>query len=238
MVLTLEAAADRLHTTPEKIQAELEAGRLDGFKLGDDEWRTTEEALLRFMGIKVPSEQRETEPMSVAGQVAGKAGLDYRSILAGAEWHPVEPFPFKWPNGTEQFEEGVEAKVKIGRKEHRIRIGFCDREAAGDKHRRRAVVFLGRPPSLIALVEFAGEDSNIFPTTGRMVSVIKLKGGQQHVRPGDPVPPEYAGLPLVTYNQVVTGPYAAGSLAVVAGKDDYNLMAHHALIRAHSKGII
>ena len=128
--------------------------------------------------------------------------------------------------------------MKIGRKEHRIRVGFCTRKAAGDENRKRVVVFLGQPPSLIALVEFAGEDSHIFETSGRMVSVVKLRGGQQHVRPGDPIPPEYAGLPLVTYTDVVTGPYAAGSMAVVAQKDDDDSMAHHALIRAHSKGLI
>lgn len=237
VVLTVHDAAARLQTTPERILAELEAGRLDGFRLGD-EWRMTDEALLRFMGIKTSTERKEMQPMTTAQNVADKPGLDYGAILDGAEWHPVEPFSFNWPNVPERFEAGVEAKVKIGRKEHRIRVGFCTRKAAGDANRKRGVVFLGQPPSLIALVEFAGEDSDIFETSGRMVSVIKLRGGHQHLRPGQPIPPEYADLPLVTYNDVVTGPYAAGSMAVVAHKDDYNLMAHHALIRAHSKGLI
>src|SRR4051812_23114701 len=122
MVLTPEAAAERLHTTPEKIQAELQAGRLGGFRLGD-EWRTTEDALLRFMGIQGSEQQKEIEPMVVAEPVAENSGLDYRSILADAEWRPVEPFSFKWPNGPERFEEGVEATVKAGRKPLRIRIG-------------------------------------------------------------------------------------------------------------------
>lgn len=88
------------------------------------------------------------------------------------------------------------------------------------------------------MVEFAGEDSQIFETSGRMVSVIKLRGGQQHFRPGKPSPPEYAGLPLVMYNEVVTGPYAAGSVAIVAHNHGYILMAYHALVRARSKGLI
>jgi len=237
VVLAPERAAELLHTTPEKILAELEAGRLDGFKLGD-EWRTTEDALLRFMRVKFP-EQKETAPMAiVCEQVTHKPGLDYQAILAGVQWRRIGPFGFQWPNGVEEFEEGFETNLRIGRKEHRICVAFCDRRAAGDDHRRRAVVFLGQAPSLIALVEFAGEDSHIFATSGRMVSVIKLRGGQQHLRPGMPIPTEYAGFPLVTYNDVVTGPYAAGSVAVVAQRDDYNLMAHHALIRAHWKGHI
>ena len=44
VVLTVESAAERLVTTPEHVQAELEAGRLDGFRLGD-QWRTTDAAL-------------------------------------------------------------------------------------------------------------------------------------------------------------------------------------------------
>ncbi len=163
-------------------EAELEAGRLDGFRLGD-EWRITEDALLRFMGVS--AKRKEIEPMTVAEKVADKPGLDYEAILEGVNWRPVEPFSFNWPNGPERFGEAVETKVKVGRKEYRLRVGFCIRKAAGDANHRRAVIFLGQPPSLIALVEFAGEDSDIFETSGRMVSVIKQRGSQQHLRPGN-----------------------------------------------------
>ena len=49
VVLTLEAAAERLLTTPDTLRSELEAGRLEGFRLGD-EWRTTEAALSEVHG--------------------------------------------------------------------------------------------------------------------------------------------------------------------------------------------
>ena len=130
------------------------------------------------------------------------------------------------------MEEAYEARLKIGGRARAIRIGFCNRKVAGDKDRRRSVVFLGIHPPL---VEFAGENTPFFAVTGRMASVIKLPSGQ-HLRPGDPVPPEYEGFPLVTYNQLVVGPYAAASLAVIAHKDDLTLMAHHGLIRLATRG--
>jgi excisionase family DNA binding protein len=241
LFLSSEQAAERLRTTPEKIVAELEAGRLDGFRVGE-EWRTTEEALLRFMGIKISPEHKEPIPMTVvAEQVATSPGLDYRAILAGAQWRRIEGFSHRWPGpgeNTERFDEGYETTVRIGRKHYRLCIGFCTRASAGDDNRRRAVVFMGHAPSLIALVEFAGEDSDRFATTGRMVSVIKLRGRHSHLRPGMPIPPEYVDLPLVTYNDVVTGPYSAASTAVLAQHDDYGLMAHHGLIRTQWKGYI
>ena len=93
---------------------------------------------------------------------------------------------------------------------------------------------MGYLPSLNALVEFSGENSDVFPETGRMASVVKLPTGK-HLRPGDPVPPAYAGLPLDNYRAIVRGPYAAASMAVVAQKDDFRLMAHHGLIRARER---
>ena len=73
--------------------------------------------------------------------------------------------------------------------------------------------------------------------TGRLASIVKLRSGRR-LRPGQPVPTEYQDLPLMVYNQLVVGPYAAASMAVVAHKSDLRLMAHHALIRAHWKGLL
>jgi hypothetical protein len=93
------------------------------------------------------------------------------------------------------------------------------------------------PASRNALVEFSGENSDVFPETGRMASVVKLPTGK-HLKPGDPGPTQYAGLPLANYKSIVRGPYAAASMAVVAQKDDYRLMPHHGLIRARERKVI
>ena len=63
LVLTVEAAAERLATTPEKLVAELKAGRLEGFRIGD-EWRTTETALIRFMGVCASGAQERSPSMT------------------------------------------------------------------------------------------------------------------------------------------------------------------------------
>ena len=46
------------------------------------------------------------------------------------------------------------------------------------------------------------------------------------------------GLELAVYSDVVTGPYAVRSTAVIAHRDELEVMAYHGLIRALSKGLI
>ncbi len=43
-------------------------------------------------------------------------------------------------------------------------------------------------------------------------------------------------VPTDIYTNLVTGPYAARSVAVIADENDYALMARHAVIRALWKG--
>jgi hypothetical protein len=114
----------------------------------------------------------------------------------------------------------------------RSRIGIV-RAAASMEDRRRGVVFLGDAPKLLPVVELAG--ANDFRSSGLLASVIKRPNGK-HLRPEEPVPAEYAGLPLAVYNTLVVGAYAARSVAVVCHKTELTLMAHHALIRARWKG--
>jgi excisionase family DNA binding protein len=238
VVLTIEAAAERLLTTPEKVQAELEAGRLEGFRLGE-EWRITEPALLKFMGISPPDTSTRTPPMSSAATVTAPQSLDFDAILADVEWKPVEPLVYNWPDEHPPvtYDEVYEGQVTIGGNPLTLRIAFCTADSLGDKSRRRGVVFMGHPPSLNPLVEFSGENSPAFAVSGRLASIVKLRTGK-HLRPGQPVPAEYQGFPLDVYNKLVVGPYAAASMAVVVHRTDFRLMAHHALIRAHWKGLI
>jgi hypothetical protein len=270
LVLTVEAAAERLVTTPEKLVAELEAGRLEGFRIGD-EWRTTETALIKFMGVCASVAQERGPPMTTVSTNTARESLDFDALLADVDWRPVDPFEYQWPKRKtepdkrpEFYEEAYAARFMLESQEVHVLIGFCNRESAGDKERRRAVIFLGQHPGnyaseagfewwlpsplrniewlggvprLYPLVEFSGENSEAFAITGRMASIIKLPSGQ-HLRPGDAVPAEYAVLNLAIYNQLVVGPNAAASLAVVANKDDLSLMARHGLIRARERELI
>jgi len=243
VVLTVEATAERLLTTPDAVRTELDSGRLDGFKV-NGEWRTTEPALLKFMNIPplaYPTSERTAEMTSTATAptpvLTPPQPPDIASLLDGREWGPVPPFDYHWPEGIEHYGEAYGTRLRVGTREVPVVIGFCNRESAGGPDRRRAVVFMGHLPSLNALVEFSGENSDVFPETGRMASIVKLPTGK-HLRPGDPVPPAYTGLPLDNYKDIVRGPYAAASTAIVAHKDDLRLMAHHGLIRARERNLI
>jgi hypothetical protein len=233
-VLTPEATAERLLTTPDVVKADLEAGRLEGFQLANGEWRTTDVALFKFMRMEPPPPDTQERSPDAA---APPQPPDIPSLLADCQWEPAPPFGYRWPEGVEQYEEAYATRVRVGTRDIPILIGFCTRESAGDPHRRRAVVFMGHLPSLAALVEFSGENSDVFEQTGRMASVIKLPTGK-HLKPGDPVPQAYAGLPLAVYKTIVRGPYAAASMALVVRKDDYMIMTHHGLIRARERGAL
>jgi hypothetical protein len=162
-------------------------------------------------------------------------------MSGGAAWARVSGFEYTWPlNVIEAFPEAYRAQVPLGSQVVTVTIGFTDREAVGMKDRRRAVVFIGSP-NLVPAVEFSG--ANDFDKTGLMASVIKLPrrsgGGHQHLRPGQAIPAEYTnGFRLGIYSDVVRGPYAAGSMAVYATKDELDAMARHGLIRALWKGWI
>jgi excisionase family DNA binding protein len=240
IVITLEEAAQQLRTTPGTVLAEIEAGRLRGFRIGD-EWRTTEKALWAFVG-EAPATESSCPTVLQSGHVteSGGAMISEKPSLSSVqwdtvEWEPAPAFSHKWPalNDVEGFEEAYRTEVVVGNRTQPFLIGFTDRAAAGKDDRRRAVVFLGDSPRLLPAVEFAG--ANDFETSGLMASVIKLPDGK-HLRPGAPIPAEYAEMPLDVYNSIVSGPYAAWSIAVAAHKDDHSLMARHALIRARWKG--
>jgi hypothetical protein len=231
-VLTVALAAERLLTTTETLTAELNLGRLRGFKVGA-EWRTTEEDLLAFIGH--PKE------------VAAKETAVHEAVFppqVGLEWRKVPPFPFAWPRRagvnpndvTEIHDRGAFGATVPFRGRHlRIRIGFTQRTAAGMDKRERVNVFLESNSSLVPLVQFVG--ANDYKTTGRLASVIKVKEGR-HLRPGQSVPAEYQDLPRCVYSEVVVGRNAARSVAVLAHSDDLTLMARHGLIRAQWKGLL
>lgn len=219
-VITLEDAAQRLLTSPDRLRTEIEAGRLSAFTVGG-EWRTTEEALLEFMagqdGVTTADEER----------IATMKTLEI-------EWTTTGPFSHIWPNnGVENYECGHTGIAVWRGKRVVLMIGCTDRKAAGKDDRRRVIVFLGQPPRTRPAVEFAG--ANDFESSGRLASVIKLPSGK-HLKPEDPVPEDYRDFDVDIYTNVVCGKGAARSAAVVADKCDLTTMARHALIRAEWYG--
>jgi hypothetical protein len=237
-VLTLTLAAERLVTTPDAVTAELEAGRLKGFKVGG-EWRTTEDDLLAFVGHP-PTANRGSGPAAEAAKAHGPDATPPLPIEVA--WREIESFSFTWPTRagddpddvTEYHDPAFAAILPIRGRRVPIRIGFTDRVAAG-MERKRVNVFLENGSTLIPLVQFVG--ANDYHETGRLASVIKKEEGP-HLRPGEPVPREYQDLPMCVYSEVVVGKNAARSAAVLAHRDDLSLMGRHGLIRARWKGLL
>ena len=230
-VITVEGAATLLATTPEAIVRELEAGRLRGFQV-DGGWRTSMEALSEFVGrTAAPSPESEPpHPLPSDGAAVASDPPD-----SPVEWRPTDLFGYQWPESFEQYEEAYEGGYRVAGRVVPLRIGFTNRDTAGKADRRRAVVFLDKFSSLHPLVEFAG--ANDFESSGMLASVIKLGDGK-HLRPGAPIPDMYRGMKIGVYSEVVVGPYAAKSLAVLARKDDFRTMSRHAVIRGLLKGLI
>ena len=245
-VLTIREAAGWLQTTVEALRSELEARRLRGFQVAG-EWRITETALFEFMGE--PGAQMG--PGGKGGEVKGKktGSVDeamLRSVLAGSDWREAAAFSYSWPSTKgepaqdEPYPQAYEAEVRVGERLVPLRIGFTERECAGMKDRKRAVVFLA-DGQLLPVVEFAGADDR---QSVLLASIVKLprqaSGGHPHLRPGMETPSAYRveGVDLCLYTEVVTGPYAASSMAVRVREDQYDVMAYHALVRALWKGWI
>src|SRR4051794_33320129 len=129
VVLTIEAAAERLLTTAEKVQAELDAGRLEGFRLGE-EWRITEPALLKFMGISPPDTPTRTLHMTSASTLTAPRSLNFDTSLEDVDWRPVEPLVYKWPDQQPAvtYDEVYEGHLTIEGNPLTLRIAFCTAE--------------------------------------------------------------------------------------------------------------
>lgn len=206
-VYTIEETSELLKASPKDILAEIEAGRLEAFRVAN-EWRTTDKGINEFISrggsqAHVPAEQ------------------GFPNIAL----ERAESFSYTWPGGTvEEYTQACEGTVKVDDTQVAAKIGIGDRYAAG-KMRKRVVVFLdGRPT-----VEFAGLDD--FDKSSLVASVITLRN-RKRLRPGQRIPDEYKPFRLVRYNTVVTGPRAMSAMAVVASIDDYKTMVSHAVIRA------
>lgn len=215
-VLTPDEVADYLKVSPELVLKEFEVGRLRGFKVGS-EWRCTDNNLLEYIGkntstsVSIRLEARKTEHEVT-------------------DFTEIGPFDYQWPLGKEHFENGYETTRSINKREYTFRIGFTDRQAAG-QIRRRVIVWMDNWP----LVEFAG--GNNYGLDGLLASVIKVEGGKQ-LRPTGKIPDEYKDFRIARYDSVVQGPYASRNMAIIVSKDDLESMLRHAIIRAEFKGRI
>jgi excisionase family DNA binding protein len=218
-IWTLKEVADYLKVNEQVISGEIKAGRLNGFKIGD-EWRCTQPDVQEYM--RKPRTRIENEKQPTPG-------------IKENDWRleETEPFDFRWPmkggSMVEHYEKGYNATRMVEGQQIVLKLGFTDRKVAG-RVRKRVTIWLGSRP----LVEFAG--SNEYDKDGTLASIIRLKNNKQMTY--QRIPQEYEGFKVQRYNSIVDGPRASTGFAVVVHKDDLTSMLEHALIRANWKGLL
>jgi excisionase family DNA binding protein len=220
-VWTPDEVAEYLKVSKAIVLEEIEKGNLLSFRVGS-EWRCLETDVMTYVSkSKVGAHDIELTK-AAEGQRTG-------------DFSKISSFSFRWPKTgggyvEEHFDEGYETTRQIDGHTFTFRIGFGNREAAGQL-RKRVIVWLGNRP----LVEFAG--GNGYDIDDLLASVIKLPGGSQVFLEKD-LPDEYKEFNIDKYNSIVRGPYASGNLAIVVHKNDLESMLRHAIIRAKYKELI
>jgi len=215
-IMTIEEVAEYFKVNKDIISRELEQGHLRGFKIGT-ELRFTDTNLLEFINRNHPS-------LSLAQ--SDNLALEYETT----DFTETGPFDYQWPKDKEYFESGYETMSTINGRTHTFKIGFTNRQAAGQM-RRRVIVWIGNWP----LVEFAG--GNDYASDGLLAGIIKVKGGKQ-LRPSGKIPEEYKDFRIARYDSIIQGRYASRNMAVIVQKDDLESMIRHAIIRATWKQLI
>lgn len=210
-IYTLEEVGRYLRVPVQVIQKEIAAGKLLAKNVGG------------FVRIS----------RSALADYLNAANADATSVFetpkeAAASWLHLEPsadFDYRWPDGTtvEQFSRVQEGTASYEGRPYHVKLGFTVREAAG-RPRSRCLVIVDRYPT----VEFTKADAE--DKVGPLASIIKDRAGKQ-IPATAAAPPEYDGLPVGSYREVVDGPYASNGLAVLCSSDDFETMVKHALIR-------
>jgi len=218
-IWTLNEVAEYLKVSEGVIWREIEVGRLNGFRVGD-EWRCTELELQAYVA----------KPRSRTGDQFHK---DFESESDSWTLEEIGSFDFRWPKEggsfIEHYGKGYNGTKIVDGQQIALKVGFSDRKAAGQM-RKRVTIWLGNRP----LVEFAG--SNDYDKDGVLASVIRLKNNKQMTY--QRIPAEYEDFKVQRYNSIVKGPRASTAFAVVVHKDDLTSMLEHALIRAKWKGLL
>jgi excisionase family DNA binding protein len=210
-IFTLDEISQHLRVPVGVLQEEIAAGRLRAMNIRGL-IRVSESDLTGYKkGVKTAT----TLPaLSTAN--SGDAFLQLQ---------PAPDFAHKWPDGTsEDFKNAHEGIARYKGRDHRVKLGFAVRAAAG-KPRSRGLVLVDRYPT----VEFVGANSE-FGNGERMASVVKDRNNK-HLPVGAEMPLEYEGFTLGSYRDVVVGPGAANGQAVICGSEDFETMVRHALIR-------
>ena len=136
-------------------------------------------------------------------------------------------FSWRWPENTEHFERGYAALVRFEGRDFRIRHGIGQRTVYG-RPRLHSVTWVENRPTV------EGVEADDFAHSRSLLSLIKVT--KRHLRPTDPLPPEYAGFTIGVMVEEAAGRYSPRSLAVKIRLDDIEGWSRHALFRAAAWG--
>jgi uncharacterized HhH-GPD family protein len=139
----------------------------------------------------------------------------------------IGPFSWRWPEGIESYERGWSAIAEVDGQALHIRHGLGSRPVFG-RVRIRSVTWVEGE------VAVEGVEADDFESSRCLMSLIKIT--KKHLRPTDPIPPEYAELPLAVFSDEIVGPHSFGSLAVKLRQDDIGAWTRHALLRSAAWG--
>ncbi len=148
-----------------------------------------------------------------------------RSTLISAT--AIGPFSWRWPEGIESYQRGWAAIASLDGQELHIRHGIGHRDAFG-RSRLRSVTWVEGE------VAVEGVEADDFARSQSLLSLIKIT--KKHLRPSDPIPPEYAEFQVSLFADEVTGPHSFQSLAVKLHQDDIDAWTRHALLRSAAWG--
>ena len=143
----------------------------------------------------------------------------------------IQPFNYRWPENVEEFSAGWEMQIRAGGQVHRVRYGIGQRHCFGRNRVHSVTWFDGHP-----MVE--GAEAEDYEVSGDLVSVLKVYGGNRDAKSIEEVDPDYSNFRIERHCEAIHGPMARRGLAVRIGRDDLDSWAHHALLRARSKGVI
>jgi uncharacterized HhH-GPD family protein len=139
------------------------------------------------------------------------------------------PFSFRWPTGTEDFEQGWECTLRIDGAIHRVRHGIGARVVYG-RGRVHTVTWLDGG------VQVEGVEADDYPVTMALLSVLK-RPDKKYVRSQEEVPKGYEGFDVVDHRREIDAPYSRNCLAVKIAEDDLGAWAHHAWLRSRLRSV-
>jgi len=168
-----------------------------------------------------PGEETGQQERSIPPVPSGEQPLEDLVILDGP--HETEPFTFRWPTGTEDFDCGWDLTVDVAGRRHRVRHGLGMRQVYGSR-RRHSVTFVDD----WAAAEGVAPDD--YETSRCLISPLKDHAGRL-IRPGEQVPSSYVGFPLVSHAEQIVAPYSRNGLAVRLHEDDITSWVGYALAR-------